>query len=687
MAGAGGGMTPEARRRAAEAEAGPGGTVREEQRAGITDYIPVPLRDTESSALGAIGSFADKYLGFGHDRRRSRVLSGLASQWYGLDEGGNPSVGETPGIVYETRALAALPAMLMRLSNSAVARQVGLSEDDPYFKFVQNVVFADPDFAVEASNKADEIHKAVREDIKLKAPRGFEENSQEALGVMLGQLPIPGRAAAKAGETAANPGVMDRIAKAAEWFTPTVDPKVGNYGFGALTGGALGTMGDEEEIPVVLPGDQPGLYDVRPTYKDGSVGYSGNAIDQEAIAQLAAQEEGETEEHADGGRVGGMGKLVKAYADKYATGTFGNGTKQYAELVRKYLRTVPTDHEDLELLDEYAHEPWGWDKGEREHLRRLVDEHAVELPPELPIYRGIEQNRWDKDYNIDWSRIGDKVNTSQLSVLPTTTSEGEARNFASLSGGRGAVMTLRRKAPIRGFPLLQSGQDEWLLTRPDEMTIRNTRPHPVDPDSLAVDVDYTQMKKYAKGGDVNKIDNCDGGMAAVRGMKSKYAEGGKVGTSARALKAIKDAIAHLDNGDTPSALRTLQSNPEVTRDPAVAQAMAKLRHPSTSKAGRQMLEAPVAVDSNRVVEATFAKGGKVSGVGQVAKKAADLTKGGPLGKGFNWNTAARKKVRAAYNQWEREGMKGDPGALASKVAKDLGAPEADVLNVLYEIVR
>lgn len=579
---------------------------------------PPVERDTERSALGTVSSFADKYLGVGNDRRRSRVLAGLASQWYGLDEGGNPSVGETPGIVYETKALAAIPTMLLRAANSVVAKQLGV-EGDPYFEFVNNAIYKDPDFAIEASNKADQIHEAVRQDMKLRAPKGLEENSQEALGVMLGQLPIPGRAAAKAGETAANPGVMDRLAKAAEWFTPTVDPKVGNYGFGALTGGTLGTMGDEEEIPTILQGDQPGLYDVRPVYGDGSVGYSGNAVDQEALREL------EEQNYADGGRVSGIQDLVDKYLKKHGDGLYIGNNKKYMEQVRKHIRTVPQEEEDLELLEEYAEAPWGWSPSEEAALKAIINEHAVPLPPDLPLYRGISGTHGGPghEFEIDWEdSVNEEVNTSKLPVLPVTSNEGMARDFATMFGDHptNARLNIRRKAPVRGFPLLQSGQDEWLLTRPDMMIIRDAKPYNEDRDLMDVDVDYTQMRAFANGGNVNKIDNCDGGMATVRSMKSKYAEGGKVGTSARALKAIKDAIAHLDNGDTPSAIRTLANNPEVTRDPAVAAAMAKLRHPSTSKVGRQMLEAPVAADSNRVVEATFAKGGKVSGLDHWTKK-------------------------------------------------------------------
>lgn len=431
------GQTPEQRRAYAESVAGPRGTVREEQRAGITDYIPVPPRDRERSVLGDVGKFADKYMGFGSDRRRSRILSGIASQWYGLDEGGNPSAGETPGLVYETKALGALPTTLARAGLDAYAgwfakNFMGIPPEqalqDPMYNLVKKEMLSDPEWATKAAEKADLIHKAVREDMRLKAAHGFEENFNESLGVMLGQLPIPGKLATKGVEgVAAAPSALRRIEQGAEWFTPTVEPKVGNYLTGAGVGAGIGTLGDEEEIPMVIPDeDQPGVYDVRPAYPDGSVGYSGSRGDQAALDNAEAQD--------------------AARAD------------------------------------------------------------------------------------------------------------GRPRRTNFNSGGY--------------------------------------------------------------------VDKCDGGMAAVHGMKAKYAEGGKVNS---ALKAIKDAIAHLDNGDTGSALRTLQASPAALQDPGIVAAIAKLRKPTTAKAGRQVLDANVEAAANSRLPA-FAKGGKVSAAKEVVEKSKKLLK-------------------------------------------------------------
>ncbi len=314
-------------------------------------------RDTDQSILNTVGQLADKYLGVGGDRRRSRLLAGLASQWYGLDESGNPTAGKTPGIVYETKALGAMPTMLARAGLDTYtgwfAKNV-MGEDpdkvlqDPTYNMVKQAMLADPEWATNAADKADAIHKAVREDMRLKAPKGFAENAQEAAGVMLGQIPVPGKAASKAIEEA--PGILSQLGRASEWFTPTVEAKPVNYGVGAVTGGALGAMGDSpDETPVVIPSKtQPGLSDVRPVYSDNSVGYSGSPEDQAAL-EAAQAEQG----HADGGKVGSAGKLIAKYLEDNGDGLYIGNNKKYMALLHKYMsdQHVPTKPEDLDIIE------------------------------------------------------------------------------------------------------------------------------------------------------------------------------------------------------------------------------------------------------------------------------------------------------------------------------------------------
>jgi hypothetical protein len=424
------GISEEQRKAALRADMKPGDYLMKDGRGQWTIMRPA-RRDVDQSVLNSVGQFADKYLGFGDDRRRSRLISGVASQWYGLDEGGNPAFGETPGIVYETKALGALPTTLGRAGMDwffrSLGEKIGAGDltQDPVYQMVQKALLSDPKWAVEAAERADAIHKAVREDMRLKAPQGFAENAQESLGVMLGQLPIPGKLVAKGAEAAAAaPSVMRRVAQGAEWFTPTVRPSVGNYATGTGVGATLGTLadgGEEEEVPTILPGpEQKGMYHVWPVYSDGSVGFSGHPDDEAALKLLLAEQ------------------------------------------------------------------------AERE---------------------------------------GD-----------------------------------------------------------------------------------TQVKDY-----------CSGGMATVKSMRAKYAEGGKVGN---ALKAIKDAIAHLDNNDTASAVRTLQTSPDALRDPGIAEALRKLRHPSSAKQGRKALDSAVVADTERAKLSTFKEGGKVTkSADEVTARAKKLLRG------------------------------------------------------------
>jgi hypothetical protein len=479
---------------------------------------------------------------------------------------------------------------------------LGYPVDDPMYKLAQSELFSDPEWASRASARADQIHQAVREDMGLRAPQGFAQNAQESMGVMLGQLPIPGKAVEQGAEAALEaPSVLNRIAQGAEWFSPTVDPKVANYGIGALTGGVLGTLGDESPPPpVVIPSKkQKGLYDVRPAYSNGEIGYSGSDEDQ---AALLADSQG----HADGGRVSALDKLVEEYLARHG-GPYGGNSRKYVDAVRGKMVQVPEKPEELELLDDYSEAPWHWGTSEQDDLKKLVSRYAIDLDPEHGLYRGVAAAHPGGAVDMDYTP-GRSVQTTTLPVTSVTSNRGEATDFARLFDDHpdNAVLHLNRKAPIRAMPLPQSGQSEWLLPRPDDWKVTSVQDNPNE-NVKNVMVDYTQMKKYSEGGSVK--DYCEGGVATARAMRTKYADGGRVNN---ALKAIKDAIAHLDNNDVPSAIRTLHASPDALRDPNIATAVQRLKNPTSARVGRSALDAAVAADANRTVEATFAKGGLTS---------------------------------------------------------------------------
>lgn len=574
-------------------------------------------RDPNASALGTIARYADR-AGFGDDRRRSRLLAGLASQWYGLDEHGNPSMGETPGIVHETKALGTLPGLLVRAAQNKLASFAGL-EEDPAYRAAQEAMFGDPEWATEASTKADQLHEAVREDMGLEAPRGFEENAQESLGVMLGQIPVPSRAKVEAGT-----GALQKLTDVAEWFTPTVEARARNYGLGAGVGALLGTAADEEELPVVLPGEQPGTWDVRPTYSDGSVGYSVQ------------------DEYAGGGKVRPLSEWLELMHRKRVPD---------AEKLSKLASFDPKlSSDDIEILNRQSHfgSPALSDH-EYGQFVDIINEHAVPLPG-MRLHRGvrIEPDELDNHLKMSYSDLAyatpSRAHAAGYAIDPAPRTFNE---FDSLDGGAHYLLQLKTEPGIsRGFVspfyniysqaevVLPQGTSFERTGDPVRAKLRSDRFRGLfDPDSIdetmkraireqfategfRVPVKMTWEPEFNGGGQVK--DYCSGGMSTVRAMRAKYAGGGR---ATNALAAIKNAIAHLDNGDTASALRTLRASPEALQDPGIAAAMSKLRSPATARGGRQALDAAVAADSNAKVEATFAEGGKVKSVEAAVRKA------------------------------------------------------------------
>jgi hypothetical protein len=175
------------------------------------------------------------------NKHAARPATGLASQIYGLDEKGKAKLGATPGLVNE---IISLPTLLPALS--WLAARLGSGPGGPKFpgqaEFIeeqmQRLV---PGASREAEKVQEELRQAVREEAGLKAPVGFVEGAEDALGTMLGQLPIGG---------AKKLGTGARAVRAfPEYVLPTVRPSVGAYTSGTLGGGALNALADEAEEP------------------------------------------------------------------------------------------------------------------------------------------------------------------------------------------------------------------------------------------------------------------------------------------------------------------------------------------------------------------------------------------------------------------------------------------------------
>lgn len=218
------------------------------------------LKATTRSLAGAVPFIEDDTRQYISDTMRY-PFAGIASQWQSLD----PETGEAsfvmpmqpmefspfmseemmqdtidynnmvrehnkkfrPNIIDETKAIAALPGMFMPET------------------------FGDaPEWAEEAMMRSAEVSRQIEEDMEIPPPEGFLQGTSQGLGIMLGQVPVPGSQI----KAMAAPLLSSKAAKIAtaparagvEFFSPVVTPKPSNYAAGALFGGAL------TELPELL---------------------------------------------------------------------------------------------------------------------------------------------------------------------------------------------------------------------------------------------------------------------------------------------------------------------------------------------------------------------------------------------------------------------------------------------------
>jgi hypothetical protein len=125
-------------------------------------------------------------------------------------------------------------------------------------------------------------------------------------------------------------------------------------------------------------------------------------------------------------------------------------------------------------------------------------------------------------------------------------------------GGKvGALRALFRRKPKAD----QNAKLRKINAVLEQALYRPPRPAPRSPSAEELNRDVAELRREvgAQGGDTRPLNRAQGG-----GVSSP-------------LRAIQNALAHLDKGDTGSALQVLKASPEVLRDPGVARAMQKLR--------------------------------------------------------------------------------------------------------------
>lgn len=229
------------------------------------------LRAVTKSLAGAVPFVSD-------DTRQSvdegvaRVVLGLQSQVYGLDEHGKPDAwawitgGEgrkdrlermagkkkpeadeysVPGVLNE---VLALPTLLPGLAQFGAEIIPGVDSLTPeQVQWLQDHMV--PERSKRAEARQTKLKKLLRESAALSEPQGFKANALESLGAMLGQVPLPGGPAKKAVEGVTKKTVKDVLGAVPEFIAPTIKPTMRNYVSGTVAGGALGALATPPEEP------------------------------------------------------------------------------------------------------------------------------------------------------------------------------------------------------------------------------------------------------------------------------------------------------------------------------------------------------------------------------------------------------------------------------------------------------
>lgn len=256
------------------------------------------LRAITKSMAGAIPGVSEETRDTIEDSL-ARPLSGFASQFAGEDPNEPGKLVFPP---YENikrvwkadeRRKAGLPPEKMAIP--------GMIQDT---LSLPSVFGGGPQWAQDASASADRIHSAVDEGMNLAPPKGFRQHALNSAGMMAAQIPVPGSAAVNKADDIGKGALqilkkygMKALKSPVEFLSPTVDPKMSNYLFGALAGGGIGMLGDEEE-PVEGEPVEEAPTDERPPleWEDLPEG------PPQTFSGIA---------RAEGGKVGGLKALLK----------------------------------------------------------------------------------------------------------------------------------------------------------------------------------------------------------------------------------------------------------------------------------------------------------------------------------------------------------------------------------------
>lgn len=199
------------------------------------------MRHRKNNALATIDRAAQVMGSPEKSGRRRHLMAGLASQLYGLDTKGDAKfLGFDPGRKPTGPPTSMVGGILSMFRPGIVDETMALP----------NMFGTGPKWSKDAEKRTEDLGERVNQSMNdLQAPQGFAENLSRAGGTMLGQLPIGAeKATVEAVEHA--PGILNAVGRkikqygtgATEFFSPTVQPSLGNYASGSAFGGVLGTL-------------------------------------------------------------------------------------------------------------------------------------------------------------------------------------------------------------------------------------------------------------------------------------------------------------------------------------------------------------------------------------------------------------------------------------------------------------
>lgn len=381
--------------------------------------------------------------------RRKRILAGLASQLYGI----NPDTGEVE-FLGGWSPFPKVRTLDEYRDRTKAAAEGTLHDAGPgLFDEVQSMFFGTP-AAAGADERLLELKNRIRNQMDVKEPHGFQENFDEGLGTMLGQLPIPSPSKAKV--VAKLPLIqklrklaMELPSSAVEWFSPTVNPGMKNYLTGATFGGGIGAVSDmiEEKNREERQGE-------------------------DFAASWAEKHPDVGLQMADGGKVRGAKRasewLSLALDDlvERSHGYSVRNSPQYYSMLHKARwdpLITPGDFERMEAsvfphLNVEDPVPWMDWSGINEDLDRMIEKYGMKLPPGTRLYRGMNVPGFTTQ----------KGKPVLPAIAPQSTSlRPEVAEMYTQGPFDPVVLQgdVKSRQPIHGLPRLFLSQDEFMLPK------------------------------------------------------------------------------------------------------------------------------------------------------------------------------------------------------------------------------